>query len=333
MNSNALPVNGDEMNQELLILRHGSTKKKQSDDLQRSLRTEGRRDAQRLGLWLLQNELLPTHIISSTAAYAVSSAEHICRVAGLGLTTVEKSNQLDRPDRKNQLAALTNRNISNRMLLYVPHKHAVMPLLQYLLAENMPVYLLERKIAPATLFRLQLPSDWHKLQSGSARLLQVVTATDLPQCFPYVGEHGIEWRLRPAYYYTQSAVVPFRIIYGVVQILIVTSSKQNHWVIPKGIKEPDLSLQQSAQQEALEEAGVSGQLHEQPLGEYQYQKWGATCTVTVYAMKVTSMLNNRAWQESHRGREWVSVALAKKRLLLPQLHEMIDRLLTVLVPQ
>ena len=58
--------------------------------------------------------------------------------------------------------------------------------------------------------------------------------------------------------------------------LLVTSRKGTRRVLPKGVVEPDLSPAASAAKEALEEAGICGPIDHEPLGTYQYRKWGGT---------------------------------------------------------
>ena len=62
----------------------------------------------------------------------------------------------------------------------------------------------------------------------------------------------------PEYFYTQSAVIPFREQNGEFQVMLITSRKKKRWVIPKGVKEPELSAPASAANEAMEEAGIRG---------------------------------------------------------------------------
>jgi 8-oxo-dGTP pyrophosphatase MutT (NUDIX family) len=122
--------------------------------------------------------------------------------------------------------------------------------------------------------------------------------------------------------YNQSGVVPFRFEKDKVQILLVTSRSRKRWVIPKGIIEHDLSPQESAQKEAHEEAGVSGKIIGKTAGTYTYNKWGGTCTVKVFLLKVETILED--WPESYlRTREWMSVQEAVKRVDEAELKEII----------
>jgi phosphohistidine phosphatase len=144
--------------------------------------------------------------------------------------------------------------------------------------------------------------------------------------FPFPDENGTEMRDRPAYYYSQSSVIPYRVNDGKLEILVVMSSKRKHWVLPKGISEPALSLQESAAKEALEEAGIEGEVAEKAIGSYTYEKWGAQCTVNVYPMRVTRELPEKQWRESHRGREWLAPKLAIKKIKQTELKPMIQAL-------
>ena len=128
----------------------------------------------------------------------------------------------------------------------------------------------------------------------------------------------------PDYFYLQSAVIPYRERREGLEVLMITSRKRKRWVMPKGVKEPDLSSQASAAKEALEEAGIEGVVSETAIGSYQYDKWGGTCTVEVFTMRVQNVLED--WEESYRDREWVSVAEAVHRVREPELKRILKRL-------
>ena len=128
----------------------------------------------------------------------------------------------------------------------------------------------------------------------------------------------------PDYFYKQSAVVPVRENDGELEIVLITSRKRKRWVIPKGVKEPEMSGPDSAAKEALEEAGIEGTVNPGTLGTYQYDKWGGTCTVDVYLMEVTTV--HETWEEQFRDREWVDVSTAVERLREPALKKIIKNL-------
>jgi 8-oxo-dGTP pyrophosphatase MutT (NUDIX family) len=128
--------------------------------------------------------------------------------------------------------------------------------------------------------------------------------------------------LKPEWFYTQSAVIPYVQDKNGCRIVMVTSRKGKRWIIPKGIVEPGMSPRGSARKEALEEAGIKGKISKQPIGTYSYHKWKGTCEVTVFAMEVKKILD--VWEEEWlRTRELVSLEEAAERVEEKELKEMI----------
>lgn len=89
----------------------------------------------------------------------------------------------------------------------------------------------------------------------------------------------------PPEFYRQSGVIAVREGDEEIQVLLITSSKGERWVIPKGVVEPGLSPAESAAKEAWEEAGPRGTLHPEPLGSCRYPNWGGWCSVEVFGME------------------------------------------------
>ena len=116
----------------------------------------------------------------------------------------------------------------------------------------------------------------------------------------------------PSYYYKQSAVVPYRKSGKNLEVLLITSRTKRQWIVPKGVKEPHLTLQHSAAKEAFEEAGVEGKVSRLAIGTYQRQKWCKTCTVKVFCMKVEKMHDK--WDEPWRKRIWVPLHTVPSRI-------------------
>ena len=131
----------------------------------------------------------------------------------------------------------------------------------------------------------------------------------------------------PDWMYRQSAVIPCREGPDGPEVLLITSRKKKRWVLPKGVVDPGMTPPASAAKEAWEEAGIEGTVDETPLGTYQYDKWGGTCTVQVFAMTAVTEAAN--WPEAHlRDREWVTVEVARRRLDEDGLKAIIDGLIT-----
>ena len=129
---------------------------------------------------------------------------------------------------------------------------------------------------------------------------------------------------KPVYYYNQSAILPFKKENGEYYILLVTSRNKNKWVIPKGIIEENLSALESAEKEALEEAGIIGRTSKKSIGKYEYDKWGGKCVVEVFPCKVKT--ESDEWDEMYiRQRKWFSLEKALKKIKNKQLESIIRK--------
>lgn len=316
------------MSRELMIMRHGKSDQEVAmDDFHRPLTDRGKRGAQRMGVWLLQNELTPDHIISSPAERASVTAEKLCKAMGQGTKDIHLDERVYRGSLGDLMAALSEcPNNSGRVLL-VGHNPGLEILLSHLARDPHSSAKDGKRLKTAELARLEMPDDWESLEHGCGRMVSLTRSKDLPKKFPFPSPHGQELRDRPAYYYTQSSVIPFRLQHGVPEILVISSSKVKHFVVPKGIKDPGLTPQQSAAKEAWEEAGVEGRVGATAIGSYTYEKWGATCTVEVFSLEVTKVIPEDEWEESHRGRQWVSPVDATQRLKQRELAPMVDSLM------
>jgi len=298
------------MSRELLLLRHGKSDwSVDSDDYRRPLKNRGKRGAQRIGAWLQQQALFPDLVLSSPAVRALVTAQKCCKAGG-GSGQIQEDSRLYLADRDELLAVLADCPPTAQRVMLVGHNPGLEELLRYLVHEPIEIPADGKLLPTASLAHLILPDGWRTPKAGQARLLQLIRATSLPKKFPAATPDDKVLRDRPAYYYTQSAVIPYRLNRGRVEILIIRSSSNKHWGIPKGIAEPGLSLQESAAKEALEEAGIEGEVALAAIDSYVYQKWGSTCTVSVYPMAVQRQLPEAQWQESHRRRQWVSAGKA-----------------------
>jgi 8-oxo-dGTP pyrophosphatase MutT (NUDIX family) len=129
-------------------------------------------------------------------------------------------------------------------------------------------------------------------------------------------------RTKPAWFYQQSGVIPYRVVNGSFEILLITSRRRGRWIIPKGIVEPGFTPAASAQKEAGEEAGIVGSVGAAPVGEYRYGKWGGECTVQVFALEVQTMWDT--WPEAAaRKRQWMALNDAAHAVREPGLQQLI----------
>jgi 8-oxo-dGTP pyrophosphatase MutT (NUDIX family) len=125
----------------------------------------------------------------------------------------------------------------------------------------------------------------------------------------------------------QYAALPWRVTRGTLEILLITTLSTKRWIVPKGWPLKNLSPPDCAAHEALEEAGVEGEIAAKPIGSFDYTKQrkngeGTRVRVQVYAMQVAHQ--RRSWAEK-RAREthWYSVEEALARVSEPGLRRVI----------
>lgn len=127
----------------------------------------------------------------------------------------------------------------------------------------------------------------------------------------------------------QVAALPFRIVDGAVEVLLVTSRETKRWLIPKGWPMKGRKPHKAAAREAEEEAGVKGRIEGKPLGHYTYWKRRIVhfdlCRVDVYPLEVSKQL--KSWKEKgQREARWFKVEEAADAVLEPALAWLIHRL-------
>jgi 8-oxo-dGTP pyrophosphatase MutT (NUDIX family) len=126
----------------------------------------------------------------------------------------------------------------------------------------------------------------------------------------------------------QVAALPWRIgASGDREILMITSRETRRWVIPKGGRMVGKTDPQAAAVEAMEEAGVQGEIAQTAVGVFRYAKRlrsgdSKMCVVAVFPLKVLIQLG--AWPEAaERERRWMSLEEAASLVMEPDLAELI----------
>lgn len=112
----------------------------------------------------------------------------------------------------------------------------------------------------------------------------------------------------------------------VMEVLVISSQKGHGMMFPKGGWELDESIKEAASREALEEAGVQGNV-EGELGNWRYKSKSqdAFHEGIMFPLNVTEELAH--WPEMNvRKRRWVTIAEAKKGCQHPWMKEALDKL-------
>ena len=321
----------------LLVLRHGKSDWSTGlEDFHRPLVSRGRVGSRKMGAWIRCQDLLPDTVLSSPAERARMTTVHACKAMGVSLDSVRWDERLYATSVEEHLAVLADCPTTARLVMLVGHNPGLEELVEYLAAGEVEIPADGKLLPTSALAQLEMTGDWRGLKRGCARIVAVTRPAEVPEDIEAIdkaqdkekAKAGDEekWGPVPDYFFTQSAVIPYRIADGKPEIMLITSRKGTRWVLPKGVKEPGLSLRDSASKEAFEEAGVRGELDAEPIGHYEYAKWGGTCRVAVFPMAVSECLPDGEWEESHRERQWVSPQEAIDRLDEPELCKLVSSL-------
>ncbi|MFN8674372.1 MAG: NUDIX hydrolase [Candidatus Sericytochromatia bacterium] len=95
----------------------------------------------------------------------------------------------------------------------------------------------------------------------------------------------------------QSGVIPYFIKNNEIYIILITSMQTGNWTLPKGLIENNMTAEESAIKEALEECGVIGELKNNFCEEYFYSKWSLNFKVKMYPLTISEIFND--WEEKH----------------------------------
>ena len=313
----------------LLILRHGKSDWTTGlEDFHRPLVGRGRKGARKTGAWIRHLDLTPDAVLSSPAARARATTEAACKALGFPLDNVIWDERLYEAPGTQVLSVLAEAPKKAKRLLLVGHNPGLEELIHLLVGEP-PEIPEDGKLLPtAALARLEIAGNWRDAGPGCAHLLAVTRPGEIPDDETTWVKPQYHSALGPipAHFFTQSAVIPWRRVDGRLEFLLVASRSGKRWVIPKGVKELDMTAHDSAAKEAFEEAGVRGSVDAEPLGSYDYEKWGGTCTVTVFGLAVKECLPDGEWEESHRMRLWLAPEKAAKRVDEPGLRAILEKL-------
>ena len=126
--------------------------------------------------------------------------------------------------------------------------------------------------------------------------------------------------------FRQCAALPFQDTASRRRVMLITSLGTRRWILPKGNIEPGLTIRESAEFEAFEEAGVMGNLHASSIGSYSYEKLdedeGITHHVKVFPLEVSQVLDEFP-DHQKRERQWMTIEEAAEAVAEPDLKELI----------
>lgn len=112
----------------------------------------------------------------------------------------------------------------------------------------------------------------------------------------------------------QFGAIPYRIVDDQLVVLLITSRGRGKWIFPKGTLIKNKTPAQSAAREALEEAGVEGEIENEPIGSYVLpvtEERPAPVEVQMFPLLVTRQ--HETWDEQdQRYRHWAVLNEARR---------------------
>ena len=157
------------------------------------------------------------------------------------------------------------------------------------------------------------------MKDTRSEILDVITAVLRPTT--------LHPKNRPLKQKRQYAALSYRIVDGIVEVMLVTSRDTGRWVIPKGWPKKRLAPHKLAMLEAYEEAGIRGTIKKRPVGRFHYIKRmekgpDVQCRVEVFPMQIKAELAE--WPEmNERTRQWVTAEAAAGMVKEPELAEIL----------
>lgn len=170
----------DNMSRQLWLLRHAKAEQNDSiEDFDRALKKRGKQAAQRMGEWLLQQQLIPDLVISSPAKRAINTAVRVLEAMNASDMSITEDKRVYAEGFERLKTVLAECPRDAQRVLLVGHNPDLEDLLIYLIGvEQLPD---NDKLLPTTAFaRLEMPDDWTQLTTGSAHLLSMTHVKSLP---------------------------------------------------------------------------------------------------------------------------------------------------------
>lgn len=155
---------------ELMLLRHAKSARQDEsiEDLDRPLSGKGKKQALKLGQWILDKNLMPDLILVSPAVRTQQTLKRICKECAVNVVTLDELYLADVPTLEKILA---NTPVANRIMV-IGHNPGLEAFYNKMVGESED----QVQLYPTgTLAHLIMPENWQLLSSGEARLQQFIT--------------------------------------------------------------------------------------------------------------------------------------------------------------
>jgi len=169
------------MKRELLILRHAKSDWETSaaNDFDRPLSKRGRQDAPRVGQFLLQQGLIPDHVVSSPAERAKQTVIAVCKQMDINRESINWDARIYHAGAGLLLDVLNDCPDHAQRVLIAGHNPGLEILLQNLCNHDIPMPDDYKLMPTGAVARLEILSDWKNLEGGLARLISLTRSRSL----------------------------------------------------------------------------------------------------------------------------------------------------------
>jgi phosphohistidine phosphatase len=163
------------MSRQLIILRHAKSAwdTDATTDFERPLAKRGKGDAPRMGQWMLENGLVPDHIVSSPALRAKQTALKACKAMDINKNKINWDPRVYGAGTEDLLEVLSEVPRKAFRVMLVGHNPGMEFLFAYLAKKGDSDGLENSPIKTATAVVLEMPDGWKSIQSGSAKIIKV----------------------------------------------------------------------------------------------------------------------------------------------------------------
>ena len=169
------------MKRTLLIMRHGKSdwNTGSRSDFERPLAKRGRKAVKRMGKWLIQQDLIPDHIISSPANRAQQTAIGICQAIKLADSTINWEPRVYGAEMATLLDVLTACPPEKQRVVLIGHNPSLEMLVRYLAGESIESSYDDNPMPTAALACLDMPDNWEDLDAGAGQLISIIRPREL----------------------------------------------------------------------------------------------------------------------------------------------------------
>ena len=170
-----------DMTHELLILRHAKSAwdTAAATDFDRPLSKRGRRDAPRVGRFLLEQGLVPDYVVSSPAERARQTVTGVCAEMGIEPEQINWDTRIYHGYAGSLLSVLNDCPDDSKRVLIAGHNPGLEILLQTLCNHEIPIPDDYKLMPTAAVAHLEILSEWKNLEGGLARLLSLTRSRSL----------------------------------------------------------------------------------------------------------------------------------------------------------